>query len=258
MKPILSLTALLALTAAVCAAEQSDPPPTPTDDQAKSAQARDDDQADDDGDGRRGRRRGGQWQPTPLSPEEVEIAVEIVELLNPDSPIAQRIRKQYDEDPEQVSDRIQSAFPRIRFFIQMRRQDPDLFELRVQDLRLSAETSRVARLYHEAAEVEEPSEERTAALQEELQAVVEEHFEVRQQIREHELGRLEARLMRLRDELDARSEIRESLIADRVEELTSEDYTESDGPPHPPGDAHPDDSDDHPGSDGPPKPKEDQ
>ena len=56
-----------------------------------------------------------------------------------------------------------------------------------------------------------------------LEDVVLQQFEVRQQRRQLELERLESQLRRLREAIDKRSSSRETLIKQRIEQLVGEE-----------------------------------
>ena len=84
------------------------------------------------------------------------------------------------------------------------------------DLQLVNETRKLT-----AALADASGTERTE-LEKELEQVVTQHFELKQEMRELELAQLEARVLRLRDLHDRRNEAKDAIIAKRLEQLSDE------------------------------------
>ena len=96
-------------------------------------------------------------------------------------------------------------------------RNPEMFEVVQKDFRLE----RVARnLAHEYKQADSAEREQ---LRGELMSTVNEHFEIRQQLRELRLNRLREELNRLEAAIERRNEARDAIIGRRMAELTGED-----------------------------------
>jgi hypothetical protein len=102
----------------------------------------------------------------------------------------------------------------------MRQVDPEMAELVEQDQELERETYQLADLIRRA------SAEKRKEIRASLEAVINEHFEVRQNRRKLELERLEAELTRLRESIETRTKARQEIVDRRVAEVLGEDELE--------------------------------
>ena len=100
--------------------------------------------------------------------------------------------------------------------MQMQRNDPEMFKLHVKDRGLEQQTLQLAEQYRRT-----PAEER-AEIAKQLDKVVNQHFEVRQERRLLELKRMETEIDRLRKTIERRKEARDTIIKKRMAELTGE------------------------------------
>jgi hypothetical protein len=92
-----------------------------------------------------------------------------------------------------------------------------MYALLRRDYEMERRTRELAIQYRRASRV------RRAAIRDQLEKAVDEHFQVRQERRALELKRLEEELQRLRDAIKQRDEARETLVDDRVADLLGED-----------------------------------
>jgi len=167
---------------------------------------------DPDGDDDRGRRFE---RLRPLTDQEADEALAIIDQLQPDA--AQRLRALRAEDPPRFSRELRFRFPYLGYLARLKRSDPQMFELRIADMKLAGRSMRLARAWREADEAGEA--EKAQTLRTELEEAVAEHFELRQKIRAAELEKLEQRLEAMREELEQRKQQRERIIDDHVEGL---------------------------------------
>ncbi len=91
-------------------------------------------------------------------------------------------------------------------------------KLSTEEARLEAKARDISAHYR-ATTVESERDQ----LRGDLEDVVLQQFEVRQQRRQLELERLESQLRRLREAIDKRSSSRETLIKQRIEQLVGEE-----------------------------------
>ena len=110
--------------------------------------------------------------------------------------------------------------PAARGFRVPEGQDPELFKAMQEDCDLERQTRDLADQYHRASKDEQ------AKIKEKLAEIVNKHFEVRQQLRNLEVKRLDQQLKLLRDKIDQRAKNRKEIVAKRLVELTGADEGE--------------------------------
>ena len=91
--------------------------------------------------------------------------------------------------------------------------DPEMHELMQRNMQLDRESRHLAAQYRDA------SEEDRYEIKQEVQKIVGEQFDVRQERRTLELKRLEKDLQKLRKAVEQRKEVREKLIDRRISDL---------------------------------------
>lgn len=160
--------------------------------------------------------KGKDWG-RPLTPEEVDLALRTMREIDPAH--ADEFDRMREQDPERVPRELRERFPRIREFLALHRYDRPMFDLRVQDLKLARESRDLSKRINDARDAD--ADGRADAMEDELATLVERHFDVRQQIRQRELERLEARIAELREQLDERADDKSDLIEAHVERLLS-------------------------------------
>jgi len=153
-----------------------------------------------------------------MNPEQVREAIELIRRFDPEK--ADRLEKALADNPQRVGWYLREKFPMIERFLAMRRYDPEGFELRVKDLALTQQCFKAAERVRKA--IREGDDELAALELANLQALVSEHFDVRQELREYELAKLRQRIEEMEQQLIQRSNQRDSLIDQRVEELVGE------------------------------------
>jgi len=99
----------------------------------------------------------------------------------------------------------------------LEQDDPEMYQLLVEDNRLDREASALARRVREAKSTDREK------LRAELAVVVNKHFDVRQQRRELSLKRMEEELKRLREAIESRSKGRDDVVQRRITELVGAD-----------------------------------
>lgn len=214
----LILAALLLLSAGLFVVAQDGPPRGPHNGPAGGPPAGGPPHEKD----RRDRSHRGREHHEPMSEEQLRESLEVLRLIDPDK--AEKLEEYIQENPERIGRALREKFPHLSRFMAMRRYDPDGFDLRIQDLRLSRLSQKSARRLHEATETGDDA--LAAAELAVLEGLVTEHFDVRQRIREHDLARLEQQIELLRDQLDERAANRDALIAERVEEFIEHDKSD--------------------------------
>jgi hypothetical protein len=117
--------------------------------------------------------------------------------------------------PDQPGPRYPSGPPRWPHegWQELQKNDPELWKLLRADLDLEERTRQLALQYRQAPE------EQREAIRKEMEKLVGEHFDVRQQRRVLELNRLQEELKRLQQSIDDRNKAREQIVNKRVQEL---------------------------------------
>lgn len=99
----------------------------------------------------------------------------------------------------------------------LQKGDPERYKLLKADHDMERQARELAIQHQRAPLAQRP------ALRKQLQELVNQHFEVRQQRRRLELKRLEEELKRLRDAIELRNQTREKLVEKRTSQLLGED-----------------------------------
>ena len=150
-----------------------------------------------------------------MNAEQVREALEVLKKIDPEK--AEELRQAIEENPERVGKEINEKFPHLSRFMSWRKYDPEGFDLRVEDMALSRQTHECAKRLREALD---KGDDEIAAIEEvQLRELVTEHFDIRQQIREHDLVKLKEKIAELLEQLEDRLNKRESIIDERIEEL---------------------------------------
>ncbi len=168
---------------------------------------------DRDGDGRH-----SHYQ-LPMSEKQIDEALALLKKVRP--ALAQRLAQVRDESPQRVGWLIEHRFPHLRYLLELKENDPDMYELRVDDVRLSYESQDLAEQYRQAQK--DNNHRQVRELRSKLEKLVESHFEVRQKIRQLELKRLEQRIEDLREQIEKRDDDRDELVEQRLGELVGTD-----------------------------------
>ncbi len=99
----------------------------------------------------------------------------------------------------------------------MKANDPELYKAMQEDFNLERQSRDLADQYRRARKADQ------AKIKEKLVEIVNKHFEVRQQLRNLEVKRIEEQLKQLRDKIDQRTKNRKDIVDKRITELTGVD-----------------------------------
>jgi hypothetical protein len=141
------------------------------------------------------------------------------------------------QDPEEAQRKIAEAFPRLRPLLDLRKSDPEMFELRMKDLRHGREAMEGARWLAEHADAAADSAE-MAKHRDMLRASLVAQFDARTEIQRRDLVRQGERLEEAKAELETRSANRDksidgtmSRMIEREQERMRRGQGPDDGPP---------------------------
>jgi hypothetical protein len=99
----------------------------------------------------------------------------------------------------------------------LEKKDPDMFKVLKQEMDLERQTRELAGDFRQAAPVKRDE------IKKQVEKLVDQQFEVRQQRRQLELKRFEEELQRLRDAIERRSKARKQIVERRVAELLGQE-----------------------------------
>lgn len=183
----------------------------------------DDDQNRDDDHDRRGsdRDRPGPPPPfygpprhqpleTPLDEERVQHILNLMEEMDPGS--TDRLLELREEHPDRFEGFMSHVGPHVLYMNYLHENDPPAYKLRRQEHELGI---KAMRLGHRARTADDEAEKQ--AHREELREVLDQQFEVRTQLLEHEMGQLERRLDHLREQVAEQRDNRERFVDRRLE-----------------------------------------
>lgn len=154
--------------------------------------------------------RGGRDQETPIDPQTV------LDVLKDAAPaFATRVEKLRETDPEAADRMIGRMAPRLRDAIQVRNKDPQLFTLRINEIKVGIDLLDAARAYREAVKGGD-----TAAIDASKAVVADiaaKQFDARLATQEREMHALEERVEGIRGELAKKRSDREKSVEGFVE-----------------------------------------
>ncbi|MBM4104974.1 MAG: hypothetical protein FJ257_01495 [Phycisphaerae bacterium] len=232
----LAAAILLAGVSTAKAQEPSPPPPRPQDrqaDHAESPPAAPPSEAES-GERRRGDRgarpgappwpRGGRGEregdgsPRRLTPEQVEMVIEVAREVFPEW--GERLEQMRASDPEALERAVASNARRLFSLAMLRRRNPELYELKVTELRNQMELRRLseamAALRGAGAE-----EEAIGALRAQIRVLATEQVDLELRTRALELAAMDDALRRMKDELATDTNARAASIDAMVEAIES-------------------------------------
>ncbi|MCX5658441.1 MAG: hypothetical protein NTW19_01810 [Planctomycetota bacterium] len=149
-----------------------------------------------------------------LSPEQMKEAIAILHEIDPAK--AQRLEAWLKTNPDAAKGVVMPAMPKLMQLGFLKRHNPEMYQLRLADMKLTSDTEELAKQYKQASEAKDP---KAAGLQTQMRAKLVEHFTLRQKIQEAELAALEKRIAELRELIAARKTSQDQLIQDRFDEL---------------------------------------
>ncbi|MFM1889838.1 MAG: hypothetical protein RLZZ565_595 [Planctomycetota bacterium] len=220
-----SLLASLAWSASSLASDQAPPAPTPESAaQAPSSEAPP--RTSERRRGDRGRFGGGmRWPrgdgdgpdrgpdgPRRLSPEQVERVIETAREVFPEW--ASRIEELREQDPEGLDRAIAGNARRLFALAMLRDRNPDLYKMKVEELRNQMELRRLSGLMRELAE--SGDQVALASTREEIRVLAAKHVDLGLRTRATELAAMDEAIRRMRAELEADSLARDAAIDELV------------------------------------------
>ncbi len=169
--------------------------------------------------GRSGGGQGGQGahrKPAPLSGKLLEEAVTLVIEIDPT--MAPRIERLRSERPEMLPQVLQRRFPRLRHLLKLKKMRPEIYAMRIHDIRLEKRSREQVRALAALPEGDPGVDAARVA----LRATLDRHFQVRQDVRRLELAVFRERLAQMEAKLSADESRRDELVSKRLAKLEAE------------------------------------
>ena len=145
--------------------------------------------------------------------DEIARVMEFFRVTQPD--VYEQAIQFRDANPEQFEKLVRGAASTVNHLEDLRKRDPVLFNLKMQDLELAYKSFRMAR---ELKRPDLPSADRTR-LTADLSDIVAKEFDVCQQMRQHEVDFLRQRLQDVAKQVQDRAKQKDDLIKQRVQDL---------------------------------------
>jgi hypothetical protein len=145
--------------------------------------------------------------------DDINRAMEFFRRTQPD--MYEKAQALRTTDPAQFEKLIGSVMPTVNKFESIRRRNPKMFDLCMEDLRMCYRSLQIA---HELKRSDLPAAERKQ-LTEQLREIVASDFDMQQKIRQMEIDDLRAKLSDLEAQVHAREDDKDALLRRRVEDL---------------------------------------
>lgn len=150
--------------------------------------------------------------PLVIGPEMEQAALKFIETYHPSR--ADELKRIKVIQPEHYSRTITDIFQRSERLRMFQKEDPARYELEVSQETLDEKTFSLAQACRNARDENEKQ-----SLRQQLELTVSEHFDVREQIKESELRRMETDLQRLNERLKQRKANKNEVVKQRVNQL---------------------------------------
>ena len=149
----------------------------------------------------------------PMSPEMVERVLAVARDVSPE--LAERLERARDASPEEMSKAMRQGARRLVALAIVKERNPDLYAIRVEDVRLQLELQRLGEEFRAAEAAGDAA--KAAALAERIAAKARAQVDVDLKARAQELVALDEQMRSLRDELADEQRRTEERVAERVE-----------------------------------------
>jgi len=151
-----------------------------------------------------------------LAPEQLESLIGVAQDISPEW--AEWLRTRRESDPEAVRLAIQTQGRRLIALAVLREHSPDLYELKVSELRLQSEVGDLAKRYRDAVAAGQSDE--SEALLKELRAKSAQQVDKSLKSRAAELAELDQQVRKLKEELLEDTRNREARIEELLKSVT--------------------------------------
>ena len=162
--------------------------------------------------------RGKRSRELLLTTEERQSLIEIIRMIHQEK--AEQLEKFAADHGDRVNAILRRFWHPLRPLLELKKHDQEMFELKVNDMRLNREAGELAHQFRQAHQ--RGDEQESQDLRDQVTDRLDEQFEVRQKIRERELDQLEKRLDGMRTLVEQRQSSRQELIDEQFARLTGQ------------------------------------
>jgi len=177
-------------------------------------------------------REGPDWAPRALSPEQRERSIAFLRQHLPT--LAARFNALQERNAAFADRMLSRMTPGIREAQSAERDDPELFELRLDEMRNGLSIMDATKKARDLASSADGSDADRRAAEAELREALERQFDIRSRVQSREIERLERRLARLREDLAEKRGRRDSFIDGVIEQVRRAPPRPAGGPDGPP------------------------
>jgi hypothetical protein len=149
--------------------------------------------------------------PAAFNDAQVALALDVIGAARPD--LAERLIQLRAKDDKAFRSALGKFGPRLRLLMNKRKQDPRAFDLQLADHRLDLLTLDLADKWRKARPEDRPS------IEPDLVNAIQQQLDARHVLLTHELSRVDARIRRMRQELDDRRKNRQRLVDQSLQRI---------------------------------------
>lgn len=146
-----------------------------------------------------------------LTPEQEEEALEYVKEHYPER--LEELEPLETRKPEKYKAGLSRAYRELTYLERLKENEPERYERVLQEKKLESQARQLAQAFEEADEAKK------AEIKTEMKTVLARAFDLRQQNRQYEIQRLEAKLQELKENNQVRLDNKERIIEKRLEEM---------------------------------------
>jgi len=156
-----------------------------------------------------------------LSPEQIDAIVEVASEVFPDG--GNRLRELRERDPATLERVLGRQARRFFGLAMLRQRNPELYALKLAELRNQMELRTLAAQHDELAEGDASSESARAEIETRIRAIAERQVDLGLRVRGLELAAMDEAIRRMRTELAEDAEHRDAAISEMVERVLAGD-----------------------------------
>ncbi|MEW6365878.1 MAG: hypothetical protein AB1714_14710 [Acidobacteriota bacterium] len=152
--------------------------------------------------------------PAPPEPRMEEAALKFVQTYHPSR--AEDLKRMRAQRPEEYNRVITDIWHRTQGLAALQRDDPARYDLEIRQETLEEKSFVLAQKYRAAKDEREKQD-----IRKQVEAAVNEQFEVREQMKEADVKRMEAELQQVKEKLKQRRANQSEIVKRRVDQLLS-------------------------------------
>lgn len=149
-------------------------------------------------------------------------AIQLLHKIHPQ--LADQIAKLNQKNPKKARAVLLHHYHWVRWLLQLKKHDPQMYKLRVRDIVCVCQSHTLAKQILRLGQAnkkqaDKHAAKKQAALKAKLRKVLEQEFDVRQTMRQHELSRLQTQIEHIQKQLKSQAKRKNQLIQKRMHQL---------------------------------------